>query len=152
MLGGIKMVHVPYRGAQPALTDVLAGHVDMFFDTLTTSVPLYRDGKLKILGVADVQRAPRAAGSADHLRGGPAGLPLDHLVRPGGAAADARGPRRQDQPRRGRHPQDERGRRPSCTSSRSTSARPRAPTPRKFFAEETALWGQVIKEAGITPQ
>ena len=31
---GIKMVHVPYRGAQPALNDVMAGHIDMFFDTL----------------------------------------------------------------------------------------------------------------------
>src|SRR6266511_1948964 len=54
---GIKMVHVPYRGAQPALTDVVAGHVDMFFDTLATSVPLYRDNKVKLLGVADVKRA-----------------------------------------------------------------------------------------------
>ena len=54
---GIKMVHVPYRGAQPALTDVVAGHVDMFFDTLATSVPLYRDQKVKLLGVADLQRA-----------------------------------------------------------------------------------------------
>src|SRR5712692_8635316 len=54
---GIKMVHVPYRGAQPALTDVVAGHVDMFFDTLATSVPLYRDDKVKLLGVADLQRA-----------------------------------------------------------------------------------------------
>jgi tripartite-type tricarboxylate transporter receptor subunit TctC len=54
---GIRMVHVPYRGAQPALTDVVAGHVDMFFDTLATSVPLYRDGKVKLLGVADLQRA-----------------------------------------------------------------------------------------------
>jgi tripartite-type tricarboxylate transporter receptor subunit TctC len=53
VLGGIKMVHVPYRGAQPALTDVIAGHVDMFFDTPTTSVPLYREGKVKMLGVAD---------------------------------------------------------------------------------------------------
>ena len=57
VLAGIKMVHVPYRGAQPALTDVVAGHVDMFFDTLATSVPLYRDGKVKLLGVADLQRA-----------------------------------------------------------------------------------------------
>src|SRR5712691_1344375 len=57
VLAGIKMVHVPYRGAQFALTDVLAGHVDIFFDTLTTSVPLYRDGKLKIFGVADLKRA-----------------------------------------------------------------------------------------------
>src|SRR5262249_35421856 len=54
---GIKIVHVPYRGAQPALTDVVAGHVDMFFDTLATSVPLYRDGKVKLLGVADLKRA-----------------------------------------------------------------------------------------------
>src|SRR5499427_4474005 len=54
---GIKMVHVPYRGAQPALTDVVAGHVDMFFDTLATSVPLYRDNKVKLMGVADLKRA-----------------------------------------------------------------------------------------------
>jgi tripartite-type tricarboxylate transporter receptor subunit TctC len=56
VLGGIKMVHVPYHGAQPALTDVMGGNVDMFFDTLTTSVPLYRAGKLKILGVASEER------------------------------------------------------------------------------------------------
>jgi tripartite-type tricarboxylate transporter receptor subunit TctC len=54
---GIKMVHVPYRGAQPALTDIVAGHVDVFFDTLATSVPLYRDNKVKLIGVADLQRA-----------------------------------------------------------------------------------------------
>ena len=40
-----------------ALTDVVAGHVDMFFDTLATSVPLYRDQKVKLMGVADLQRA-----------------------------------------------------------------------------------------------
>src|SRR5436309_1313082 len=57
---GITMVHVPYRGAQPALTDVVAGHVDMFFDTLATSVPLHRDGKVKLLAVADLQRAATA--------------------------------------------------------------------------------------------
>src|SRR6202022_3397519 len=55
--GGIKMVHVPYRGAQPALTDVVAGHVDMFLITLATSGPFYRDNKVKLLGVADAKRA-----------------------------------------------------------------------------------------------
>ena len=94
VLGGIKMVHVPYRGAQPALTDVIAGHVDMFFDTPTTSVPLYRDGKVKMLGVADTKRLTRRARSADHLRGGAARLPLHHLVRTGGTAANPRGARR----------------------------------------------------------
>src|SRR5262245_60901259 len=57
MLAGIKMVHVPYRGAVPALNDILAGVVDMFFDTLTTSVPLYRGGRVKLIGVASAERA-----------------------------------------------------------------------------------------------
>src|SRR5262249_33625196 len=35
VLTGIKIVHMPYRGALPALNDVIAGHIDMFFDTLT---------------------------------------------------------------------------------------------------------------------
>ena len=56
VLAGIKMVHVPYRGALPALNDVIAGHIDMFFDTLTTSVPLWRAGKVRILGVASAER------------------------------------------------------------------------------------------------
>jgi tripartite-type tricarboxylate transporter receptor subunit TctC len=57
VLGGIKMVHVPYHGAQPALTDLMSGNVDMFFDTLTTSVPLYKSGKLRLLGVAGEERS-----------------------------------------------------------------------------------------------
>ena len=56
VLAGIKMVHVPYRGALPALNDVIAGHIDMFFDTLTTSVPQWRAGKLRILAVASAER------------------------------------------------------------------------------------------------
>jgi tripartite-type tricarboxylate transporter receptor subunit TctC len=61
VLGNIKMVHVPYRGAVPALNDVIAGHIDMFFDTLTTSVPLYRAGKMKILAVGGAERSPVVA-------------------------------------------------------------------------------------------
>lgn len=57
VLAGIKMVHVPYRGAQPALNDLVAGHVDLFFDTIATSVPLHRAGKIKILAVASAERS-----------------------------------------------------------------------------------------------
>jgi tripartite-type tricarboxylate transporter receptor subunit TctC len=56
LAAGIKMVHVPYRGAQPALTDVMGGQVDMFFDTIATSLPLHRGGKIKILGIASAER------------------------------------------------------------------------------------------------
>src|SRR5215468_752680 len=55
---GIKMVHVPYRGAAPALNDLIAGHIDMFFDTLTTSVPLHQADKIRIMAVAGDERAP----------------------------------------------------------------------------------------------
>jgi tripartite-type tricarboxylate transporter receptor subunit TctC len=55
-MAGISMVHVPYRGAGPALNDVIAGHVDMFFDTLTTSGPIHRGGKARIVGVASPAR------------------------------------------------------------------------------------------------
>jgi tripartite-type tricarboxylate transporter receptor subunit TctC len=57
-MAGIKMLHVPYRGALPALNDVIAGHVDMFFDTATTSVPLYRGGQIKMLAVGSAKRIP----------------------------------------------------------------------------------------------
>jgi tripartite-type tricarboxylate transporter receptor subunit TctC len=54
---GVSMVHVPYRGAAPALTDIVAGHVDMFFDTLTTSLPLHRGNQARVIGVADIERS-----------------------------------------------------------------------------------------------
>jgi len=56
MRAGIKMVHVPYRGSAPALNDIIAGHIDMFFDTLTTSVPLHQADKVRILAVAGTER------------------------------------------------------------------------------------------------
>jgi len=57
MRAGIKMVHVPYRGSAPALNDIIAGHIDMFFDTLTTSVPLHQADKVRIMAVAGTERA-----------------------------------------------------------------------------------------------
>jgi tripartite-type tricarboxylate transporter receptor subunit TctC len=52
-----EMVHVPYRGTGPALADILAGNVDLFFDNLGSSMPLHRGGKLKVLAVATPERS-----------------------------------------------------------------------------------------------
>jgi tripartite-type tricarboxylate transporter receptor subunit TctC len=55
-LAGIRMTHVPYRGAAPALTDLLAGHVDLMIDNLGNSLTHIRDGRLKVLAVGDDRR------------------------------------------------------------------------------------------------
>ncbi len=56
-LAGAPVVHVPYRGEGPALADLVGGHVDMMFSNLTSALDFHRDGRLKILAVADAVRA-----------------------------------------------------------------------------------------------
>ena len=53
---GTKMVLVPYRGAAPAIQDIVAGHVGLLFTAPSTSIALGRDGKVRILGVTGHQR------------------------------------------------------------------------------------------------
>ncbi len=55
-MGGVRMVHVPYKGTGPALTDLLAGQVDMMFDNLIATMQHIKSGRLRILGVGGAQR------------------------------------------------------------------------------------------------
>ena len=55
-----EMTHVPYRGSAPALTDLLAGSVDLIFDNMPVVWPQARQGKLRALGVASLERTPLA--------------------------------------------------------------------------------------------
>lgn len=54
---GLELVHVPYRGAAPALTDLLAGQVQVLFDNLPTSLEYIRAGKLRPLAVTTATRS-----------------------------------------------------------------------------------------------
>jgi tripartite-type tricarboxylate transporter receptor subunit TctC len=56
-MAGVKMVHVPYRGNAPALTDLIGGHVDVVFNGLTSALPFIKSGKLRALGVTGLQRS-----------------------------------------------------------------------------------------------
>ena len=56
MMTGISMQHVPYRGAPPALTDLIAGQVDVMFDNLPSSIEHIRAGRLRPLGVSSKAR------------------------------------------------------------------------------------------------
>ena len=56
MMAGVEMVHVPYRGSPPALTDLLAGQVQVMFDATPSSLPHIRAGKLRPLAVTTATR------------------------------------------------------------------------------------------------
>ncbi|MGA8513299.1 MAG: tripartite tricarboxylate transporter substrate binding protein [Burkholderiaceae bacterium] len=55
---GIEWTHVPYKGAAPAIQDVLAGHVQVMFDNTSSAIPNIKSGRLKALGVASLKRYP----------------------------------------------------------------------------------------------
>jgi tripartite-type tricarboxylate transporter receptor subunit TctC len=58
MLSGAKMQHVPYRGAAPAITDMLGGQVQVIFDNMPSIVQHIRSGSLRALGVTTAERSP----------------------------------------------------------------------------------------------
>jgi tripartite-type tricarboxylate transporter receptor subunit TctC len=148
LLGGLKMVHVPYRGGVPALNDVMAGHVDLFFDTVTTSVPMYRSGKVRILAVGSPERSavvPEVPAAPE------AGLPGFHsltwfaMVAPPGfepALVD----------KINRDVVDSLTRREVNATLQRLTLEPMIGSPAdaaKFFAEEADRWGRVIREGNV---
>jgi tripartite-type tricarboxylate transporter receptor subunit TctC len=59
-MAGIEMLHVPYRGAGPALNDLLPGRVDVMFNNIGAVLPLIQGGKLRGLAVTTAKRTPAA--------------------------------------------------------------------------------------------
>ena len=58
-MAGIDIVHVPYKGAPQAVTDVLAGHMSMMFNSVAPIVGYIKTGKIRVLGIASLQRSPQ---------------------------------------------------------------------------------------------
>jgi tripartite-type tricarboxylate transporter receptor subunit TctC len=63
---GVKMIHVPYRGASPALVDVVAGHIEIYFGAMVSTIPHVKSGRLRALGVTSLKRVA-AAGATPTL-------------------------------------------------------------------------------------
>ncbi len=57
-IAGVDMVHVPYKGAGPALTDLISGNIQVMFDTLSTALPPVKSGLVRALGVSSEKRSP----------------------------------------------------------------------------------------------
>lgn len=102
-LAKVDLTHVPYRGAGPAITDLLGGQVDMMFGTAAAVAPFIQSGKLRPLGVTTAQRSPAlssvptiaesgvAGDAAESWYGlyAPAGTPPDVIARLNAAARKA---------------------------------------------------------------
>jgi tripartite-type tricarboxylate transporter receptor subunit TctC len=148
MMADVELIHVSYKGNAPALTDVMGGQVDMMFSALPPLLPLAKAGKLKILGVASLERHRSAPdlptiaeqGLPDYESGtwygvfAPANLAGTVLDRLGAEMKKAI-----DDPKV----------REQITAQ---GVDPKADTPaefRKMFREEYARWGAVIKKGNI---
>jgi len=57
-MAGVDLTHIPYKGSTPAVTDLLAGQVQVMFDVTPTSLPHIKSGKLRPLGVTTTERLP----------------------------------------------------------------------------------------------
>jgi tripartite-type tricarboxylate transporter receptor subunit TctC len=83
---GVPMTHVPYKGALPALNDVLAGHITFMFSPIANALPLIEGGKLRPLGIASNERFEALPGVAPLAEQGVKGFDLPSwfmLVAPG---------------------------------------------------------------------
>lgn len=87
---GIKLIHVPYKGAAPALSDLLGGQVSMGFMTSLSSVPHFKSGKLRALAVASPQRLPQLPDVPTMAEAGMPGVEINSWS---GLLAPARTPR-----------------------------------------------------------
>src|SRR5580693_3715595 len=71
-MAGIKMTHIPYKGSAPALTDLVGGHVALYFSSLPPAIGLLRDGKVRALAVTGPTRSkafPDVPAAAETLPG-----------------------------------------------------------------------------------
>jgi len=144
---GIEMVHVPYKGIPPAITDVIGGRVTMLFTTTISAAPHIKAGKVKGLALTSARRLasmPELPTIGETLKGyqaeafqgmvAPAGVPraiVEKLAREVGAAV----------------------RSPDVVKTfEASGAVPVGSSPAEFAAflkAEMAKWGKVVKDAGI---
>jgi tripartite-type tricarboxylate transporter receptor subunit TctC len=149
-LAGIKLTHVPYKGAAPALTDLVAGHIEMMFDNLGNPLQHIRDGRLRAIAVASEARIaelPDTPAIAETFPGfvstswfaivAPPKKPPEIAAKLQAAIAEVL-------------------RMPDVVAKlQQLPAKPVASTPEATAAlirEETARWRKIIAAAGIKPE
>ena len=146
---GTDMVHVPYKGAGPALVDLLGGHVGISFTVPTSVAPHIRSGKLRALAISGAQRDDSLADVPTMTESGFRDLGDAResygIVVPAGTPADAIGrlnslPRaRAQRPRRPQAP---------AAARAETSPGDRQPSLAAMSAPRSLVWGKAVKATG----
>jgi tripartite-type tricarboxylate transporter receptor subunit TctC len=149
MMAGVNLVHVPYRGAGPALVDLLAGQVQVGFPSMPSSIEYVRAGKLRALAVTSATRSdalpdiptvgeflPGYEASASYGIGAPKGTPVEIIDMLNKEINAALG----DPKMKARFA--DLGGTPLLGSAADFG---------KLIAEETEKWGKVIRAANIKP-
>lgn len=149
---GVKLQHVPYRGTEPALTDVLAGQIDIMAPDLTIALGQIRAGRLRAYGVTSSLRSPAAP---DIPTVGEAGLPGFEAVQWFGLAAPAGTPT--DVIKKLHAAVTEALENPKIKQQYAKIAMTPAPSESpaeyaKFVHDEGVRWHKVVEEAHITAQ
>ena len=150
MMAGIDMVHVPYRGGGPALTDLLAGQVQVYFPTTTAAIEHIRGGRLRALAVTTATRSnalPDVPTAGDVVPGYEAnvtdGIGVPKNTRP--EIVD----RLNKEINAGLADPNIKAR----LADLGAIALPGSPADfGKLIAEETEKWGKVVKFAGLKPE
>ncbi len=150
-MSGIKMIHVPYKGATPALTDVVAGHIEIYFGAMVSTIPHVKSTRVRALGVTSLKRVAAAGDTPtldeQGLKGfdtgswfgmsAPAGTPNDIVMKLHAAAT------------RAIQAPDIRGR------MSAEGAEFVGDTPAQFVAflkTELVKWGSAVKASGAKPE
>ena len=145
---GIELVHVPFRGSGPMLTEVLAGRVDLAVDNLPSSLGHIRDGRMRALAVTTEKRAPTLPDTPTTRE---AGFPTVDAVAWFGVQVPARTPRPVVE-RLAAAVQDA-VRDPAVRAKiEEQGAEPVGDTPERFEAyirREIARWGEVVRRAKV---
>jgi tripartite-type tricarboxylate transporter receptor subunit TctC len=146
----VNIIHVPYKGAAPGVTDLIGGHVQLMIIGIPIGLPQVRAGKLKTLGVTTLKRFP-AAPEIPTLN--ESGLPGYEVLNWYGVIAPVKTPRDvvtklSMEMRRILHAPDLK------TRLQAQGMDPVGNTPEEFDAyirTELVKWTKVVKQAGIKP-
>ncbi len=147
---GVDMVHVPYKGASPALADLLGGQVPLFLDPPPNLIQPAKAGKIRLIGVASDKRLaalPDVPTFAEQGYPGLVGSTWAAMLAPAGTPAAIVQRMSEEVARIIRSPEVSR------RLEETMGTIPEGSTPQEcdaFIAAETAKWARVIRSAGVT--